>query len=81
MVAIIQTWGRVGSRIPSSRFFRDYCYMPGCREPIRVPKEMVGHPNSCSFCQPAFRGTPGVAEAKRMFWIKQSLDEVEVICG
>jgi len=72
-------WGKVGSPILGSRFFRDYCYMSGCGEPIRVPLEMIGFPNACSFCRPAYRGTLGIAEAERIFWIKQYLDEVEVM--
>ena len=72
-------WGEVGSPIKDSIYFRDYCYL--CDEPIRVPLEKLGFPNACSFCQPDYRGISGVAEAKRLFWIRQYLDEVEVISG
>ena len=72
-------WGEVGSRVPQSKYRRDYCFL--CGEPIRVSLNMIGSPNACSFCQPAFRGSPGVDEGERLFWIKQTLDEVEVICG
>lgn len=70
-------WGEVGCRITHSKYRRDYCFL--CGEPIRVALDMIGLPNSCSFCQPDYRGTPGVAEAERMFWIRQYLDEAEVI--
>lgn len=71
-------WGQVGSPIPGSIYYRDYCFI--CQiEPIRVPRCMIGYPNACSFCQPAYQGKPGVAEAERMFWIKQFLEEVEVL--
>lgn len=73
----VSEWGPVGCWIPNSKYRRDYCYL--CGEPIRVALNMIGLPNSCSFCQPAYRGTPGVPEAERLFWIKQYLDEVEVI--
>lgn len=70
-------YGEVGSPVWDSKYYRDYCYL--CNEPIRVSLDKLGFPNACSFCQPAYRGSPGVAEAKRLFWIKQYLDEVEVI--
>lgn len=75
----VSDWDQVGCRIPHSKYKRDYCFL--CGEPIRVALTMIGRPNSCSFCQPAYRGTPGVVEAERMFWIRQSLDEVEVMSG
>lgn len=75
----LSNWGQVGSRIPHSIYRRDYCFL--CGEPIRVEEDMIGHPNSCSFCQPAYRGTTGVAEAERLFWIRQTWDEAEVISG
>lgn len=74
-------YGEVGSPVKNSRFFRDYCYMPGCHEPIRVSLDQLEFPNACSFCRPAYRGTPGVAEAERLFWIRESLEEIEVISG
>lgn len=73
----VSDWGPVGSRIQHSKYRRDYCFL--CGEPIRVSLDMIGLPNSCSFCQPAYRGTPGVAGAERMFWIRESWEEVEVI--
>lgn len=75
---IVELYGEVGSPISGSIYFRDYCFI--CEiEPIRVPLCMIGFPNACSFCQPAYRGTQGVTEAERMFWIKQTWDEAEVI--
>lgn len=73
-------WGEVGTRVKDSIFFRDYCYL--CGEPIRVPPKMIGFPNACSFCRPDYRGTPGVTESERIFWIRQYLEhslEIEVI--
>lgn len=75
----VAQWGEVGSPIIGSRFVRDYCYI--CNEPIRVPREQISYPNACSFCQPAYRGSPGVSEAERLFWIRQNLEENEVISG
>lgn len=79
IVGGVSNWGQVGSRIPHSKYRRDYCFL--CGEPIRVALNMIGAPNACSFCQSAYRGSPGVAEAERLFWIKESLEEIEVISG
>jgi len=70
-------WGKVGSPIIGSRYVRDYCFL--CFEPIRVPKDRLGKPNSCSFCQTAYRGYQGIAEAERIFWIRNTFDKTEVI--
>ena len=70
-------WGKVGSIIPQSKYRRDYCFI--CGEPIRVSPTMIGFPNSCSFCQLAYRGSPGVTEAERMFWIRETWELAEVI--
>jgi len=75
-----EIYGEVGSPIQGSIYFRDYCFICGV-EPIRVPLCMIGFPNACSFCGPAYRGSPGVAEAERLFWIKHSWDGAEVISG
>jgi len=75
----VSKWGKVGSPIIGSRFVRDYCYMPGCHEPIRVPKTDIGKANACSSCQSLFRGHQGIAEADRIFWIKNTLEKTEVI--
>ena len=74
---LISNYGEVGSPIKGSKYVRDYCFI--CFEPIRVPLEQIGLPNSCSFCQPAYRGMAGVTEAERMFWIRETWREVEVI--
>jgi len=76
---LVEIYGEVGSPIKNSRFFRDYCYMPGCNEPIRVPRDNLGYPNVCSFCQPAYRGSPGVTEAERLFWIRETWELVEIL--
>jgi len=74
---LISNYGEVGSPIKNSRYARDYCFI--CGEPIRVPLTQIGCPNACSFCQPAYRGMAGVTEAERMFWIRETWREVEVI--
>ena len=63
-------YGEMGSCVADSIYVRDYCYL--CGEPIRVSSNMMGFPNACSRCQPSYRGTPGVAEAERLFWIEVS---------
>lgn len=73
-------YGEVGDKIEDSRYFRAYCYL--CDEPIRVQVNMIGYPNACSVCRPAYRGTPGVTLAERNFWLEQYyIDEAEVISG
>jgi hypothetical protein len=73
----LSEYGEIGSRIHNSKFRRDYCFI--CGEPIRVSLNMIGKPNSCSFCQPAYRSSPGITEVERMFWIEESLFEVDII--
>jgi hypothetical protein len=65
----VDCFGEVGAKIEDSRYVRDYCFI--CDEPIRVPRRMLGLPNGCSRCQPAYRGSPGVADAERNFWLEQ----------
>jgi len=65
-VDLLSEYGDIGESVENSIYVRDYCFM--CDEPIRVPMEQIGKPNSCSFCQPALRGRPGVAEFERVFW-------------
>lgn len=73
-------YGEVGVPIEDSQYFRAYCYL--CSEPIRVPRGMLGFPNACSGCQPAYRGSPGAVEAERNFWFEQYyLDMAEVLSG
>lgn len=62
-------FGEKGSRIKSSHYFRDYCYL--CNEPIRVPRRLLRHHNACSVCEPRYRGKPGVNDIERNFWIEQ----------
>lgn len=68
-LAQVNCYGEVGTPVEDSQYFRAYCYL--CGEPIRVPRKMLGFPNSCSGCQPAYRGKPGVNEAERNFWFEQ----------
>ena len=73
----VSKWGEVGSRVPNSKYFRDYCYI--CSEPIRVPIEKIGYPNPCSGCIDFYRGTPAIPEALRDYYIKDSWEGAEVI--
>ena len=67
-------YGEIGSCVTDSIYVRDYCYL--CDEPIRVPSTMIGFLNACSRCRPCYRGSPGVVEAERLFWIEMLLELV-----
>lgn len=69
-------WEEVGSKVPDSKYFRDYCGL--CGMPIRVPKDRIGKFNACSFCQPAYRGVPGVSLYEQEWWLEQ-LNQAELI--
>jgi predicted RNA-binding Zn-ribbon protein involved in translation (DUF1610 family) len=48
----IEKYGKIGSEIPGSRFFRAYC--PACGQPVRVTKEAAKQwdkmPTECAAC-------------------------------
>lgn len=58
----VKKWGAVGSAIPGSRYYRDYCTR--CSEPMRVEEDRVGDEHFCSECDPPHMGvgnaTPGM---------------------
>lgn len=65
-------YGEVGLKVPNSKYFRDYCGL--CGTVIRVPKDRVGKFNSCSFCEPAYRGVPSVPLYERE-WLQELLNQ------
>lgn len=58
-----------GSKIRGSKYYRDFCFV--CGDAIRVPKRKLRVPNACNFCEPAYQGIPGIAEAVRSWYIER----------
>lgn len=78
---LFEVWGQVGDPVENSRYVRDYCIVVGCGQPIRVPRTMIGKPNSCQECQSRYRGKPGMSTYEKFntlqFIYEQILDGEE----